>query len=107
MREIRTSGSEGGGIEFNRFSLPLSLFRPFGADADHSGGGRYGLLAPGIRQIPAQAAEDEVRRALRKLLHDWGGVGRRARPDERVATVTDSVTVGSSLDGKSPRSREH
>ena len=24
MREIRTSGSEGGGIETNRFSLPLS-----------------------------------------------------------------------------------
>jgi hypothetical protein len=24
MREIRTSGSEGGGIESNRFSLPLS-----------------------------------------------------------------------------------
>jgi hypothetical protein len=23
MREIRTSGSEGGGIESNRFSLPL------------------------------------------------------------------------------------
>jgi hypothetical protein len=27
MREIRTSGSEGGGIESNRFSLPLSGFR--------------------------------------------------------------------------------
>jgi hypothetical protein len=25
MREIRTSGSEGGGIETNRFSLPLSV----------------------------------------------------------------------------------
>jgi hypothetical protein len=24
MREIRLSGSEGGGLEFNRFSLPLS-----------------------------------------------------------------------------------
>ena len=24
MRETRTSGSEGGGTEFNRFSLPLS-----------------------------------------------------------------------------------
>ena len=24
MREIRLSGSEGGGFEFNRFSLPLS-----------------------------------------------------------------------------------
>jgi hypothetical protein len=24
MRETRLSGSEGGGIEFNRFSLPLS-----------------------------------------------------------------------------------
>jgi hypothetical protein len=27
MREIRLSGSEGGGTEFNRFSLPLSKFR--------------------------------------------------------------------------------
>jgi hypothetical protein len=26
MRETRLSGSEGGGIEFNRFSLPLSGF---------------------------------------------------------------------------------
>jgi hypothetical protein len=34
MRETRLSGSEGGGIEFNRFSLPLSTFdcRPFPAD---------------------------------------------------------------------------
>jgi len=31
MREIRLSGSEGGGFEFNRFSLPLLLDRPFGA----------------------------------------------------------------------------
>jgi hypothetical protein len=27
MREIRTSGSEGGGIEANRFSLPYQGFR--------------------------------------------------------------------------------
>jgi len=27
MREIRTSGSEGGGIQTNRFSLPLSTHR--------------------------------------------------------------------------------
>ena len=26
MREIRTSGSEGGGIETNRFSLPLFAY---------------------------------------------------------------------------------
>jgi len=31
MREIRLSGSEGGGFELNRFSLPLLLGRPFGA----------------------------------------------------------------------------
>ena len=31
MREIRLSGSEGGGTEFNRFSLPLLIGRPFGA----------------------------------------------------------------------------
>ena len=30
MREIRPSGSEGGGTEFNRFSLPLSLWIPSG-----------------------------------------------------------------------------
>ena len=29
MREIRQSGSEGGGAEFNRSSLPLSLARKF------------------------------------------------------------------------------
>ena len=28
MREIRLSGSEGGGAELNRFSLPLSIKRP-------------------------------------------------------------------------------
>jgi len=31
MREIRLSGSEGGGFELNRFSLPLLVSRPFGA----------------------------------------------------------------------------
>jgi hypothetical protein len=31
MRENRPSGSEGGGIEVNRFSLPLFDGRPFGA----------------------------------------------------------------------------
>jgi len=31
MRETRSSGSEGGGTEYNRFSLPLSLqFNPIG-----------------------------------------------------------------------------
>jgi hypothetical protein len=33
MREIRLSGSEGGGTELNRFSLPLSHFRPYGPAA--------------------------------------------------------------------------
>ena len=34
MREIRTSGSEGGGCETNRFSLPLSeLSAPLAASA--------------------------------------------------------------------------
>jgi hypothetical protein len=28
MREIRQSGSEGGGTEFSRFSLPLFIFCP-------------------------------------------------------------------------------
>jgi len=28
MRETRSSGSEGGGTEYNRFSLPLSLRFP-------------------------------------------------------------------------------
>jgi hypothetical protein len=34
MREIRQSGSEGGGFEFNRFSLPLSPLIPFGDNQD-------------------------------------------------------------------------
>jgi hypothetical protein len=31
MREIRQSGSEGGGAETNRLSLPLFILRPFRA----------------------------------------------------------------------------
>jgi len=40
MREIRTSGSEGGGIEANRFSLPLSSV----------GGTSGGDVGPGFRR---------------------------------------------------------
>jgi hypothetical protein len=43
MREIRTSGSEGGGIETNRFSLPLS---PAGRHERRQCGSR---LPPGQR----------------------------------------------------------
>src|SRR5262245_41807090 len=42
MREIRTSGSEGGGIEPNRSSLPLSCSRRF---ETVSHGRAYGLSA--------------------------------------------------------------
>jgi len=41
MREIRPSGSEGGGTEFNRFSLPLSFACRFGQ--------KHLVIAPGIR----------------------------------------------------------
>ncbi len=37
MREIRTSGSEGGGTEPNRFSLPLSELTVAKATAPHVG----------------------------------------------------------------------
>ena len=36
MREIRTSGSEGGGTQTNESSLPLSIRRPPGYEADQS-----------------------------------------------------------------------
>jgi hypothetical protein len=46
MREIRLSGSEGGGTEFNRFSLPLST-----QTADHSAVDKVGAISrtPKIR----------------------------------------------------------
>ncbi len=49
MREIRLSGSEGGGFELNRFSLPLSLERPFGAKEPSA---RPKTLACGERTLP-------------------------------------------------------
>ena len=42
MRETRLSGSEGGGTEFNRFSLPLSMkadSRPYHSWHTAGGGG--------------------------------------------------------------------
>jgi len=40
MREIRLSGSEGGGTEFNPFSLPLSKFGSVRTDKLLSNWGR-------------------------------------------------------------------
>ena len=47
MREIRLSGSEGGGIEFNRFSLPLS------PSVDESAAGKAGASSrtPKLRSL--------------------------------------------------------
>ena len=42
MRETRLSGSEGGGAEINRLSLPLFEFVPFGDEI-----GRIGQFSPG------------------------------------------------------------
>jgi hypothetical protein len=55
MREIRTSGSEGGGIESNRFSLPLSFRRtaklPRSVDiAFASKLQSGGIMGPGFRR---------------------------------------------------------
>jgi len=36
MREIRPSGSEGGGTEANRFSLPLSVIGPLRGPVRHA-----------------------------------------------------------------------
>ena len=44
MREIRLSGSEGGGTELNRFSLPLSGFHQSG----HMSRIHYGFLANSV-----------------------------------------------------------
>jgi len=46
MRETRLSGSEGGGFEFNRFSLPLSLVRPFGAKSKALWSLKYWQVSP-------------------------------------------------------------
>ena len=69
MREIRTSGSEGGGIETNRYSLPLSNLR----------------LAERVNQIEGAERQDvRLRRS-----GPWGGPvdrstrqcgGHKARP---------------------------
>ena len=50
MRETRLSGSEGGGTESNRLSLPLSTFRPFGA-AHLDQHIHFGICAAGKRGV--------------------------------------------------------
>jgi len=64
MREIRTSGSEGGGIETNRCSLPLSVtpavLRSTGSSSfaappyppPRAGEGREGARVGGPRVVP-------------------------------------------------------
>ena len=47
MREIRKSGSEGGGAEFNRPSLPLSRCRRIRGET-HTGCGLRMVAASGI-----------------------------------------------------------
>ncbi len=49
MRETRLSGSEGGGTEFNRFSLPLS--KGHGARAGGPGRGTLRLRSPRLRSL--------------------------------------------------------
>jgi len=48
MREIRTSGSEGGGIETNRRSLPLSRLYGCRADAKTWMAGTSPAMTPDI-----------------------------------------------------------
>jgi hypothetical protein len=55
MRETRLSGSEGGGIEFNRFSLPLSR-----ACRNHPGAGAPPLLNQGFLPFQRHAVIHEI-----------------------------------------------
>jgi hypothetical protein len=71
MREIRQSGSEGGGFEFNRFSLPPKLGRPFGAYQ---------------RRRPARNVEAGEKSGL-----ETGASVRRSGPWSRVSNVIGRV----------------
>jgi hypothetical protein len=57
MREIRQSGSEGGGTEVNRFSLPLLKLRHLFCDVQYSQGGyvRFSMASAAAR-TPFSAA---------------------------------------------------
>jgi len=76
MRETRLSGSEGGRFEFNRFSLPLLLDRPFGAH----------LPTPGDSAVPAF------------------GVGPRSPsiPEDETVSGTVFVHRGGMVSGSAP-----
>ena len=60
MREIRPSGSEGGGLEFNRFSLPLSRR----AASDRSPKGRTVAAATPTPRYPRDSYDDGKMAAL-------------------------------------------
>jgi hypothetical protein len=77
MRETRSSGSEGGGSEHNRFSLPLSRR----ASADLSAGA---------------SAKVEGRKARRGARLRWSGIVRRdqLRRGRAVARLFDAREGG-------------
>ena len=63
MRETRLSGSEGGGFEFNRFSLPLSFDW-----VAHTWIGMYASLPVGDRLRRCRSGGSSVL-AMDRLLH--------------------------------------
>ena len=100
MREICTSGSEGGGIEFNQSSLPLSTVR----DQDDSGSVPEERAETPFRSFGSRVA---ARFLVLRWTVPWGGIGQalvsglapgstraaRVAIDEEVASGSDRVTL--------------
>src|SRR5512135_1022003 len=83
MREIRQSGSEGGGAEHNRLSLPLSATRERGAE------GREGSFQGGAKE----GAVRQFRVEAQCLNHGRGSAvspRMRSRKDSRFRMILNS-----------------
>jgi len=70
MREIRQSGSEGGGIEINRFSLPLCA--PEGASSQRGASPLQANALQPVTECNCDAAmrggeQQEVKRPVRRM----------------------------------------
>ena len=87
MREIRPSGSEGGGLEFNRFSLPLSSFALATASR---------VANPCFHRV--QVAESQRPDTTRR---------RRRRRDESVGPIRDSVRTREKPPSRRPQRAHH
>src|ERR1700692_2902213 len=107
MREIRTSGSEGGGAEANRPSLPLcSTLRVWNGPG--SSPGQVCATTTATKTHPSVAARPEhldaellFHGAAEAVLHLRALVGRRRRPlvvRLRLDTAPDEIRPGRSTE---------